>query len=401
MRIKWLIIIVGVFVATGIFIELNFLASKWRGWYGISSKKRTITPYDDVAVYVRMTTANKLFPKWYETIVVQTIRYFWPELRSLYVVLDDERREDHEFALTIQKAFPYPKVCFMEPVTDVDISSYDRMQRDMFYPEKCTSKPFVGYIDTDSILIARVIPEVLFEDNKPIIIGVYGTTTTSTWDLAALSTAAIFKTKEVMKCMSYFPVIMKVEHVIGLRHYLEKLHNMPIEKILHTQKVDFFSQFNLMCQYVWTFYRNEYKFYLQYKRVANAVSKGREDTAYYNKTILPEYTHPFPRVCDHFKYHVVYGNWKHPDTYRKLIKAGICYAGGFEMCPEKCKMFKKDSLRREMFLFDLNDWTWDKRCLATQLAYYKDASKYDSPEYRETIRKACTEVDTLTWQAEL
>ena len=356
----------------------------------------SVNIHDDIAVYLRMTTAKELFPRLYESVVVRSISYFWPKLASLFVVLDAERSEDHVFGGTIQKSFPYPRVCYMEPITNANLSGYDRMQRDMFYPEKCTSKKLVGFIDTDTIFIARVIPEVLFEDGKPIIIAVYGTTPDWTWDLAARSTAAIFKTKEVMKCMTYFPVIFKVEHIIAVRNYLEKLHNMSIENILHTKQSGFFSQFNLMCHYVWTFHRHEYSFYFQHKHFPTSLSKGREDASYYKKYILPDNTHPFPRISDHYKYHNIYGNWKNQGTFRKLLKAGVCYAGGFERCSEKCKPFKKDSLRKEMFIFDHNDWTWDTRCISAQRKYYDETSKYDTPEYREVIQKACDEVDTLT-----
>ena len=420
-------IIFVLFVVIGTLIEISYIyLVPWRGQNGILKHKTISTKilqalhleeeddeeeetkmnvHADIAVYLRMTTAETIFPNFYNSIVVQSIRYFWPELRSLTVVLDDDRPEDHRFAATIQKKFPYPKVCFMEPIVGLEFAGYDRMQRDMFYPEKCTSKKFVGYIDTDSIFIARVIPEALFEDDKPIIIGIYGKTDKD-WDSVAQTTLAIFKTREVMTCMSYFPVIMKVEHMIGLRHYLEKLHNTSLENILHTIRKQFklFSQFNLMCQYVWTFHRHEYRFYFQHKFPTNAahvMSKARENATYYKEVLLPEHTKPFPRICDHYKSHAVYGgylSYVNVGTYRKLFQASICFAGGFESCPEKCKSFKKDSLRKEMFQLDLVDWTWDQMCLAAQLDYYKAASKYDSPEYRDIIRKACNEMNNITLQ---
>ena len=74
----------------------------------------------------------------------------------------------------------------------------------------------------------------------------------------------------------------------------------------------------------------------------------------YKNNILPEHTHPFVRISYHYKYNNIYGNWKSQTTLRKLLKAGICHAGGFERCPEKCRQFKKDSLRKEMFIFEFN-----------------------------------------------
>ena len=118
---------------------------KWKGWNTIPKHKtmneqNSVNIHDDIAVYLRMTTADEIFPRLYEKVVVQSINYFWPELGSLLVVLDAERTQDHVFGGTIQKSFPYPRVCYMEPIADVKFSGYDRMQRDMFYPEKCTSK---------------------------------------------------------------------------------------------------------------------------------------------------------------------------------------------------------------------------------------------------------------------
>ena len=349
-------------------------------------------------VYLRMSTVKPMFSRLYENILVQSIRYFWPDLTSLVVVLDNERHEDHIFAENIQKRFPFPRTCFMDPINGVVYSGYDRMQRDMLYPERCTSKKYVAYVDTDTIFIARVVPEVLFDGDKPIIIAVYGNISSVIWDRAAQSTAAIFKTREVMKCMSFFPVIMKVEHMVKLRNYLEKLHNTSLENILQVNKVRFFSQFNLMCQYIWLFHRNEYTFRWQRNFKARKVSPGREDQNYYKEIITPEQTVPFPRVCDHYKYHQVYGNWQSQDTYRKLFKSSICFMGGFSLCPDKCKLFNKDSLRKEMFTFDFNYWTWDNRCLDAQRKYYQIVSKYASSNYSETIQKACDEVDNLTWK---
>ena len=106
----------------------------------------------------------------------------------------------------------------------------DRMQRDLFYPDLCTSKKYVAFVDTDTMLISRMVPEMLFDGGKPIVIGVYGKVVHSFYNRIAQATAKLFKTKEVIRCMSYFPVVMKVEHLVELREYLEKLHNIPFDR---------------------------------------------------------------------------------------------------------------------------------------------------------------------------
>ena len=361
------------------------------------TRKKPLDAYENMDLYLRMTTENSIFTKLYQGVLVQSMRYFWPVNVSMVVVLDHEREEDHVFGDNEIRKFPFPRVCYMTTSTIVKYSGKDRMQRDMFYPEKCTSKKYVGYIDTDTMFITRIIPHMLFVDGKPIIVGIYGNVSHNFWSFVSQSTAKIFKTKEVMRCMSYFPLILKVDHIIKLREYLTKLHNMSFDEILQKIRVRFISQFNLMCQYIWMFHRNEYKFHfqLQPKIVPNVSSEAREEPKYYEKLLTREETLPFARPSTHYKY--VAGGWKNQNTYKRLFKASICFAGGFEQCPDKCKTFKKDSLRKEMFYFDYIDWTWDKRCLAAQKDHYRELAKYESSQYTDIIRKACNEVDNLTW----
>ena len=369
-----------------------------RNWAG-----NTADAHENMDLYLRMTTAHPLLLKVYKGVFVQSMHYFWPANYSIVVVLDQEKPEDHIFGNTIRQTFPFPRTCFMRAPTVRGYSGYDRMQRDMFYPTNCTTKKYVGFVDTDTMFITRVIPEMFFVGDKPIIMGVYGHPINNVWSVASHSTANIFRAKEVMKCMSYFPVIMKVEHIIQMRVYLEKLHNMPFDKVLQTMKSNLksgaattFSQFNLMCQYVWMFHRDEYVFHLQFQPTSQqVVVPQREDPTYYDKLVTAEQKFPIAGVSVHYKY--VPGNWVLPETYRNLLRSGICFSGGFELCPEKCKRYNKSSVRREMFEFDTVNWTWDKRCTEAQEKHYREATKYASSKYSDIIRNACNEVDTLTW----
>ena len=359
-----------------------------------------IIPSDTMDLYLRMSTMKRSLPRYYETLLVQSMRYFWPNNFSMVVVLDDERSEDHLFAETIRQTFPYPRICYMEPVTDVDYPGKDRMQRDMFYPDKCTSKKYVAYLDTDTVFVSRVIPEMLFEDGKPVIVGVYGNISDYYWVMVAQTTANIFKTKEVMRCMSNFPVIVKVEHIVKLRKHLEKLHSMSFDRLLQEKKFHNMSQFNMMCQYIWMFHRNEYKFRLQFNQKLNKqLAPGRQDQTYYNQMLTQEQLVPFTRNCVHYKWYDKDGDWKSQETYTNIFKSSICFMGGFHLCPDKCKKYNNNSLRQAMFNFDYIDWTWDNRCLKAQQTHYKKLAEYDNSEYFDIIRKACKEVDSLIWKA--
>ena len=75
--------------------------------------------------------------------------------------------------------------------------------------------------------------------------------------------------------------------------------------------------------------------------------------------------------------------------------------GGFEHCPKVCVDYSIDSLSKEMFVFDTIDWTWDSRCMEAQRRHYRELAKFDSPSYRDIIKNACYEVNSLgfKWNA--
>ena len=366
----------------------------------VKEETGSITKVKDMDIYLRMTSANPKLVNFYDNVLVKSMSYFWPDNFSMVNVLDKERNEDKQFGNAIQKRFPFPKVCYMKNVQVPGYSGRDRMQRDMFYPELCTSKKFVAYVDTDTMFVSRVVPEMLFVDGKPKVIGVYGHVFDHFWEKSAQTVLDLFKTKEVMRCMSHFPVIMKVEHMVQLREHLEKLHGMTFDELLiNKTKIRLLGQFNMMCQYIWMFHRGEYDFHFQYQRnqKPGLSSAARESENYYrNLNLSPNQTYPLARVSIHYKW--ILEDWQSQRTYRYLFKSSICFMGGFELCPSVCIHYSKDSLRKELFHFDLLDWTWDSRCMEAQRNHYTELAKYDTPEYREIIKKACHDVDSLVWK---
>ena len=223
----------------------------------------------------------------------------------------------------------------------------DRMQRDMFYPERCTLKKYIAFVDTDTVFITRIVPEMLFSDGKPIIIAVYGKEINTIWLDTARSTANLFKTNEFMKCMTYFPVVLKVEYIIQARLYVERLHGMPFDEVfikMHTGRI---SQFNIMCQYIWLFHRNEYEFHFQlYNGETNLATSYRVDTLEMQNFITEKQKWPIVRLCNHYKYIT---DWHTLEAYRDLFRSSICFVGGFGQCPDKCNAYDRRSPRKYMF----------------------------------------------------
>ena len=361
--------------------------------------REPLRAYHDMEVYVRMTSAIPIVSKLYERVLVQSMQYFWSDITSMVVVLDNEKTQDHDFGNNIIGVFPFPKICYMDDLTVPGYSGHDRMQRDMFYPERCTSKKYVAFVDTDTMFITRIVPEMLFTQDKPIIIAVYGSESRFNWRDHAQTTTNLFQTKEATRCMSYFPVVVKVDHVVELRHYLEKLHGMPFDELLLKLKTERFSQFNIMCHFLWMFHRSEYDFHFQLQVTTTSLrSSFRVNKRIIEKSITEAQRRPIPRVALHFKHSGILKNWHSKKTYTEYFRYSICFGGGFEECPEKCSSYNTTSVRMDMFKFDRDiDWRWDTRCMEAQKDHYRKLAKYASAEYTSIIRRACNEIYTLTW----
>ena len=71
--------------------------------------------------------------------------------------------------------------------------------------------------------------------------------------------------KEPVRCMSYFPVVMKTQHVKEMREYIEKIHGKPLLEVTvewinkHQHIV---AHFHVMCIFMWHFHPDEYDWHL-------------------------------------------------------------------------------------------------------------------------------------------
>jgi len=79
----------------------------------------------------------------------------------------------------------------------------------------------------------------------------------------AKQTLAITGWEEPLTCMSYFPVVFKVSHIIAVRKFLEDKWQMPFESFFQ-QKLDLtnFPQFNVMCTAILHLFEDDYTWYI-------------------------------------------------------------------------------------------------------------------------------------------
>ena len=106
---------------------------------------------------------------------------FWPKDQwpnsDLVVVLDDDSELDHRLGTVLASLPPYPNVYF-ETIPQQETfcsgdrrAGYSRQQYSNFYSDLYTDKDYVGIVDTDTYFQGPVVPENLFVDGKPRIVG--------------------------------------------------------------------------------------------------------------------------------------------------------------------------------------------------------------------------------------
>ncbi len=93
----------------------------------------------------------------------------------------------------------------------------------MFWADNFTEAEYIGFVDTDTFFVAPVDREDLFESEKPVIIGLYGLDS-KFWRRMSRFTARALKQPEVLRCMIYFPVIIRSRHLRQLREFIYETH---------------------------------------------------------------------------------------------------------------------------------------------------------------------------------
>ncbi|XP_065061430.1 uncharacterized protein LOC135688491 isoform X2 [Rhopilema esculentum] len=348
-------------------------------WHGIP----------EFILYVRFTSDDR-WDKEYQYILVRTMKLFFPSERAkLVVVLDGEKTEDHYLAENIRNEWPFPKICFSEKGDETIYHNMgkSRMFWDMLHPEKCTDSPFVGFIDTDTFFSTLVTPSLLFENGKPVIVAKIGKPAIECWSLA---TEIFLGRKEVLQCMSTFPIMIKNDHIQKMRERLSLEHEKTFDALFRDVPIEAggafcISQFNIMCNYVWYYHRNEYAWHLQV--IPKGVLKRKDlvpsmaKLKYYRKELKSFLRVPIPRPAIHIRYLMLNGiKFEQQEPPREVmdgfIRESLCYSAGFRYCEKSCTMYQRENIHKNLFAFEFHDWLWDRRCFHEQEKHYLRVQKF-------------------------
>jgi len=243
-RVNFKIFMVAVFLSIG-FFACGYL---WMEQLHMRPKRvraypRSITPSNEVDPWreipslelVIRTNSEEKFIRLYLTWFLKSLKLFWPEHRqNVTLVLDDENKQDHDTGTRLSQKWPYPKVFYRKP-GDTSIYTNDQRRRmflSYFYPEEYASAEYVGFVDTDTMFTTVVTPKMLFVNGKPTVQARIG----QPFYQQALEcwsdvTEYFVGKKEALQCMTYFPVIFKVQHVVEFRRVAEKRFGKPFLQI--------------------------------------------------------------------------------------------------------------------------------------------------------------------------
>lgn len=247
---------------------------------------------------------------------------------------------------------------------------HTRQQLLMFWADLYSASEYIGFADTDCFFITYVDREDLFENGKPVINGRLGKPQNGFWASVPTSTKWLMKgLPEPMRCMSYFPVIIKRSHLKDMRLFFETVHNQSFNEIFEEYSRNEFSQFGAMCAWLWWFKRDEYVWYVH----DASPDWNLKDPFYLNdenpKFILsghvqeksvftPSMFTAKPRIALHSNYHiglpigeVALKGFCHSPPFPKSISSTA--KGILNSCHD---IKPTTSLFKEMFSFEETNW---------------------------------------------
>lgn len=151
-----------------------------------------------------------------------------------------------------------------------------------------------------------------------------------------------------------------------MREYMEKFHNGESfnYNFIKWSKGIFYSQFGIMCTYLWNFHRDEYKWYVHSEMPSwdgkHPAGRPKQDT---NLTqFTKEMMYPKPRIATHARYrHKQHETLINTDIneMNKLLQKGVCMSPPFPNNHPICTSFPdlNNGYNVDMHRFEFADWT--------------------------------------------
>ena len=359
--------------------------------YAMKDKESDSQLSNQFELYVRLTNRDA-FKEQLDNFLFKSMNLFFSKhLASTVIVLDSEKPADLDFGNQILKQYAHMslRLCFMNPAPNGTIHHWgmERMYLDMMHADFCTNRKFVGFVDVDTLFVTAVTEDLLFENEKPVVTGIIGKPRRPCWLMTA---EYILGHKQVMQCMSYFPIIFIITHIIEMRKHVEKLHKksfLEVFKIapeaVYTAPTCF-CHYSIICNYVWYHHRDAYAWHLQLepngKWDGDGAIPSMVNASYFQNEVLAKEKIPVPRSSVHARHLMFDGKYQDgfippKSVTDRLMKEGLCYSFGFDQCHDKCLDFNKTQIQNSLFTFEIYQWQWDPRCYEMQVRHYSEVHR--------------------------
>jgi hypothetical protein len=232
------------------------------------------------------------------------------------------------------------------------------------------SVEYVGMVDADSLLITPHTFDNSWNvsTGKPIIVVRLDTELRYLWYLEARKkTYYALQLPEMGRCMSFFPFYIRLSHLRLLREYVERIHGKPFARVFQDfSKGDIFSQFNIMCTYLWYFHREDYE-WRYWKTSAGQVHLDMPEAIRDLTFLSEENTRPCPRSMIHWRHH--HDNNVELEVY---LVQGICHVlWNMNQSHTACQTTDLSIPLVHLFDFEQATWLWDPRSKQEYHAHYQ------------------------------
>eukprot|EP01036_Dinobryon_divergens_P026069 gene26069-34674_t len=159
----------------------------------------------------------------------------------------------------------------------------------MFWADNFTTAEYVGFADTDAVLLTYI-------DGRPVVNARSGAHCCDCWAQMPKGTLAATGLLEPMRCMSYFPMIVKTAHLKEIRDFISRHHKMSFNEAFYNfTSSNFYSQFNIFCAYLFHYHRSDYV----WDGKNPPPLEGQDGNL---SMFTPEMYLPKPRVATHARY---------------------------------------------------------------------------------------------------
>lgn len=293
---------------------------------------------------------------------LRTYTLFWPYQQAnstMRVLIDAERRTTPVFAAfeaSVLAKLPHTQFSFIAESPWYNGNGGARQQYAMFWADNYTTPgaEFVAFADADTAFTTCIDREDLFEGGKPVINGRFGVESRVPWRGVPATTFAFTGLEEPMRCMSYFPVVLRVAHLHLIREHIRRHMKKNTFDEAFQAFGGYYSQFNIMCtvlfwtkelkdQYVW--YVHDYSPDWDGFRNPTPNYGQWADRSIFTRS-NPDMFQPKPRVAVHARWH---DHWAHgamtiyssPAMMQSFLQRGVCDCPPFPRTQGHCRAWQE------------------------------------------------------------